>query len=487
MLIAHALLLAVTAAGSGAAPSPGLFALPPESLALIELDAERSGLARRPEVAARIDEARQRLVVEQLVADNTAVPAPSDAEVRASAEAADVQVVVRGTREDAAAALERLKSGGSLATEAKASLDPVARDRGGALGWVTRGQMPAPVAADAFVGAVGAWRGPYDVGGRWFVVRVKERKAAPKAGAELEQARSQLVAQRRAEARTAYLARLRERAKVTVDEAFLTEAAGREPSAADRERVVATAGTRKVRYDAVLAAAGGMAAPHGAGHGAAAMQLRLARQLADVAVLDEEAGRANLARRPAVAEKLAAARRDILVTAYYDDLGARTPAPTAAEVQARFDARPSEFQVPASRRCAHAVASSEQGARKLKARVAGGETFEKVAREASEDKGTGANGGDIGDVTDERLARMDPKLAAAIRKLAPRKVSEPVKTAMGWHVLRCEPVPARRLALAEVQDRIAASIRYERISAAVNTRLAELKAHAESGARMKQK
>jgi hypothetical protein len=39
MLIAHALLLAVTAAGPGAAPSPGLFALPPESLALVELGA----------------------------------------------------------------------------------------------------------------------------------------------------------------------------------------------------------------------------------------------------------------------------------------------------------------------------------------------------------------------------------------------------------------------------------------------------------------
>jgi hypothetical protein len=54
---------------------------------------------------------------------------------------------------------------------------------------------------------------------------------------------------------------------------------------------------------------------------------------------------------------------------------------------------------------------------------------------------------------------------------------------MGWHLLRCEQLPARVRPLDEVQDRISAAIRLERIQAALASRVEELKASRAGGSR----
>jgi peptidyl-prolyl cis-trans isomerase C len=483
VIAALALVLVVT----GAAPALG--ALDPASAALLAAEAERIGLAKKPATAKKIDQETARLAVEQLLRDAGRTSPPSEAEVReayhAAADSAHLQVVVRATRDEALGALERLRKGGAVAEEAKASLDPATRDRGGDAGWIARGKLPPAVAADAFARPPATWVGPYELAGRWVVARAVERKVAPEPGeaAALAEARAELARAREERARAAYLEKLRAGAKVRVDEKFLAAAAGRTPSVADREHVVARVGTRTVRYAEVLDATGGMAAPHGKAAAGAAMQAGIARQLADRALLEEAAARAKVASRPDVRDAVAAARRELLVAAYYDDVAARTQAPSRADVEARYRARAAEFQAPAARRCAHVVASSEEKLRALQGRIARGEPFDQVAREASEDATTKAKGGDVGEIGDDRLDRMDPALAAAIRKLAPGRVSDPVKSAMGWHLLRCEQLPARVRPLDEVQDRISAAIRLERIQAALASRVEELKASRAGGSR----
>ncbi len=481
------LILAVVTAANPTPPAPGLLALDAAATKVLAADAERIGLALRPEIASRIEAVRTRLAVEQLVLDKVKPSTPTEAEVRAAfratAHTANLQLVARSSRADAAAALERLRKGAAVGDEAKQSSDATTRERAGELGWVARGQMPPAVAADAFTGALATWRGPYEVGGQWHVVRVKERRMPAEDPAALKQVRARLVAERRERAHDAYMARLRQRAKVVIDEPFITSAAVRKDlSPGERDHVVATVGSRKLRYADMIAAAGGIQAPHRSSTGAAGMQIAIARQLVDRLLLEQEAVRAKLAERPAVAKKIRAAREEILVAAYYDEVAAKTPEPTKAEIEARYKERSSDFRAPAARRCAHLVVSSEETVKKLQARAARGEPFEKLAREASEHKESAEKGGDLGEVPDERLARMDPGLAAAIRKLGPAKVSDPVKTAMGWHLLRCEPVPERLRHLVEVDDRIAAAIRHERTTAVLNARVAELEAGATKGA-----
>jgi parvulin-like peptidyl-prolyl isomerase len=270
---------------------------------------------------------------------------------------------------------------------------------------------------------------------------------------------------------------VRHRAAIRLDEKFISAASGREPMPADRGRVVAKLGARTLEYGRVLDAIG-PAGGHAQGTGAAAMQTAVARQLLDRMLLENVAERAKLDRHPRVEKALAAAKEEVLVGAYYDAIAAKTPAPTQAEIQARYEARSSEYLTPPSRRCAHILASSSERAGDLKGRVERGEAFGKVAREASEDRESAGKDGDMGEVSDERLQRLDPSLAAAIRQLEPGAVAGPVRSRLGWHVVRCEPIPSRARPLADVQDRISASIRHDRIQVALDARVAELKAKA---------
>jgi peptidyl-prolyl cis-trans isomerase SurA len=83
------------------------------------------------------------------------------------------------------------------------------------------------------------------------------------------------------------------------------------------------------------------------------------------------------------------------------------------------------------------VAAEEEGQTKaeaLRARIAGGEDFAKVAAEAS-DAPSKANGGLIGPVDRNELA---PALARLLDELKPGEVAKPVRTARGYQLIKLE-------------------------------------------------
>ncbi len=107
-------------------------------------------------------------------------------------------------------------------------------------------------------------------------------------------------------------------------------------------------------------------------------------------------------------------------------------------------------------RARHVLVEGEDEAKKIHARVKGGEDFAKVAKEASKDSGSGAEGGDLGFFTKERMV---PEFAEAAFAMKAGEISVPVKSQFGWHVIKLEerrtkPVPT----FAEVRDRIAQAL-----------------------------
>ena len=77
-------------------------------------------------------------------------------------------------------------------------------------------------------------------------------------------------------------------------------------------------------------------------------------------------------------------------------------------------------------------------ARALRAELVGGKAkFEDVAKRESADSGTGPRGGDLGWVK-RTGAGFVPPFAAALRRLAPGVVSEPVLTEFGLHLIRID-------------------------------------------------
>jgi peptidyl-prolyl cis-trans isomerase C len=101
----------------------------------------------------------------------------------------------------------------------------------------------------------------------------------------------------------------------------------------------------------------------------------------------------------------------------------------------------------------HILVPTEEEAKKVEARVKGGEDFAKVAGEVSKDPGSGKEGGDLGWFTKDRMV---PEFADAAFKLQPGQVSDPVKSQFGWHVIKLEekrqkPVPS----FDDVKDQVA--------------------------------
>jgi peptidyl-prolyl cis-trans isomerase D len=152
---------------------------------------------------------------------------------------------------------------------------------------------------------------------------------------------------------------------------------------------------------------------------------------------------------------------------------AAVKAPTDAEVKA-FEAKeaariakfhqdnPARFDQKKKVRVRHILAKvaagQDEAAAKKKisdaqARVAKGEDFGKVAEALSDDTASKARGGDVGFVSE---GLFDDAFAKAALALDKGQVSEPVRSASGWHLLQAEEVvPAKTIPLGQAQAGIA--------------------------------
>lgn len=104
-------------------------------------------------------------------------------------------------------------------------------------------------------------------------------------------------------------------------------------------------------------------------------------------------------------------------------------------------------------RARHILVETEDQAKAVVKRLKGGEDFAKVATEVSKDPGSGQQGGDLGFFTKERMV---PEFSTAAFALDIGKVSEPVKSQFGFHIIKVEekrekPIPT----FDEVKDQIA--------------------------------
>lgn len=102
------------------------------------------------------------------------------------------------------------------------------------------------------------------------------------------------------------------------------------------------------------------------------------------------------------------------------------------------------------------AADATQKAATLVTRLRGGEDFATLARAESDDVQSGAQGGSLGPLRPDVLP---PEVAAAVTKLKPGEVSNPVKTQFGIHIFNVtEPTldELRPALLQKVQQEIAA-------------------------------
>ena len=110
----------------------------------------------------------------------------------------------------------------------------------------------------------------------------------------------------------------------------------------------------------------------------------------------------------------------------------------------------------------------------LSIRLLAEEDFADLAAEASEDEATKLNGGDLNYFSERRAL---PDFVLALEKLAVGETSSPVRSRLGFHIIRLDEVlPERALSFEEARGEIAAELANQKRARAVAEMRASLDA-----------
>ncbi|QRE72477.1 peptidylprolyl isomerase [Methylobacterium aquaticum] len=164
--------------------------------------------------------------------------------------------------------------------------------------------------------------------------------------------------------------------------------------------------------------------------------------MVDLKIGAQAAEKAKIADNPDFVRKLAYFRDKLLLDEYLEREAKKAVTPQAE--RALYDETVKAMKPEEEVHARHILVENEAEAKKIAARLKAGEDFAKVAAETSKDPGSKAEGGDLGWFTKERMVAP---FADAAFKMEAGKISDPVKTQFGWHVIKVEekrtkPVPS---------------------------------------------
>jgi len=175
---------------------------------------------------------------------------------------------------------------------------------------------------------------------------------------------------------------------------------------------------------------------------------QLAQQLAELKALAQEARRLKIDQTPEAKAQMAM-RDDQLIAGMLFQQISKENKPSPADLQAYYDAHKNEWETVAARhiliRMKGSPVALKQGqkdltdeealakAKDLRAKIVAGGDFAALAKAESDDVGSGANGGSLGEFT---RGRMVPPFDEAAFTLKVDEVSEPVKTQFGYHIIQ---------------------------------------------------
>lgn len=106
-----------------------------------------------------------------------------------------------------------------------------------------------------------------------------------------------------------------------------------------------------------------------------------------------------------------------------------------AEAKKIYDARVAQMKPETEFAARHILVASEEKAKELRAKIVAGEDFAKLAGENSTDPVSKKDGGFLGYFG---IGQMVPEFENTVVKMQKGELSEPVKTAYGWHVIKLE-------------------------------------------------
>lgn len=176
--------------------------------------------------------------------------------------------------------------------------------------------------------------------------------------------------------------------------------------------------------------------------------------LIDMKVMAQAARTAKLDETEIYKQRLNYLEERSLRRAYFSDKIAASI--TEASVQVAYDKLVAEFKPEEEVRARHILVSTEDDAKSVKAEIDSGKPFEVAALEYSQD-GTAQNGGDLGFFS--RTSDIVQPFKDAAFALEVGKLSDPVETQFGWHLIKLEEKrmsspPALQQLLPQIQQQL---------------------------------
>jgi len=186
-----------------------------------------------------------------------------------------------------------------------------------------------------------------------------------------------------------------------------------------------------------------------------------AEQLIQLKILSADAVKDKLDQDPKVQAQLNFSRQNVLAALMFQNIQDSVKVDDAA-IQKYYDAHKSDYDtVKASHiliRVKGAPMPAVPGkpeltdeealakAKAIRARVVGGEDFATVAKAESDDSGSGAKGGDLGEF---KHGMMVPPFEQAAFAAKVGEITEPVKSPFGYHIIKVESHTTKSLAEAK--------------------------------------
>jgi peptidyl-prolyl cis-trans isomerase C len=160
--------------------------------------------------------------------------------------------------------------------------------------------------------------------------------------------------------------------------------------------------------------------------------------------------------------QLELARQTILIRQLFADFQKKNPV-TDADIKAEYDKFAKE-NGGKEYRARHILVETEADAKALIADIKKGGNFEELAKKASKDPGSGANGGDLDWAA---AGSYVPEFSGAMVKLDKGQMTDtPVKTQFGFHIIRVDDVRDAQLPkLEEVKPQISQQLQQQKLSA----------------------
>src|SRR5271165_3574048 len=236
----------------------------------------------------------------------------------------------------------------------------------------------------------------------------------------------------------------------------------------DPNKVVLTIGTTKItaaQYNSLVDSLPAQYQSYARGSG----KRQFAENLVQLTILSQEAEKRDLDKTPKVQQQLAFQRENLLAGAMFENLQQSSKIDDA-QILAYYDAHKNDYESVKARhvlvRVKGAPMPAGEGkpeltdeaalakAKEIRDRIVAGGDFALIARTDSDDAGSGAQGGELGEF---KRGMMVPPFEQAAFSLKVGEISEPVKSPFGYHIIQVEE--HRVKVLAEVKPDIEKALR----------------------------